>query len=140
MHFALCTRFLFSRYEIQLLFQPSAARARVHEFLGDLQRRFVDRNEMAVDDWENELECAEVLEKAGARKVNAYATHPSFPQKSWRKFIGRNVKLYLTNSCPEVIEEMQKYFVSGADLEIISLAPAIATEIINWKNRKRCKI
>ena len=92
------------------------------------------REVMIVDDLilsgSTMLECVEVLTRAGASRVYAYATHGSFPQGSWQKFLARSVKLYLTNSCPEVIEEMEKYFVSGTDLEIISLAPTIAKEII----------
>ncbi len=76
------------------------------------------------------LECAKVLFAAGALSVGAYATHPVFPKKNWSDFAEDGIRLYLTNSCPEIVAQISNDFLLQ-EPEIISLAPVIIDIIDN---------
>lgn len=72
------------------------------------------------------LECARVLNDAGAVKVKAYATHGVFPQESWRKFVDQNIALNITNSCPQSIAGIDKNLIECGEITILSLFSEIA--------------
>jgi phosphoribosylpyrophosphate synthetase len=81
------------------------------------------------------LGCAEVLKNEGAVSVGAYATHAVFPSKNWQDFREAGVSLYLTDSCPVTIAEIRNDpAMQPEDMEVISLAPAIAKEIFRNGN------
>jgi ribose-phosphate pyrophosphokinase len=72
------------------------------------------------------LECEQKLLDAGALEVLAYATHPVFPENSWKKFIHSNVtKVVVTDSCPKTVAAIQ----GQTKFQIISLAQKIANVI-----------
>jgi len=78
------------------------------------------------------LECSKVLYEYGALSVGASATHPVFPKKNWNDFAKAGIKLYLTNSCPEIVAQIRDdRFQEPGDVEIVSLAPAIIDIIGN---------
>ena len=73
------------------------------------------------------FECARVLRAAGARNVDAYATHVSEPDQGWKKFDGGIIRtLYMTDSCPEAV----KAVVGNPHVEVLGLADSIFNAIV----------
>lgn len=72
------------------------------------------------------IECRAVLMRHGAAKVSAYATHGSFPQDSWKRFLGAGFeKVWITDSCPHTARK-----VAGLEpFEVLTLADSIARVI-----------
>lgn len=77
------------------------------------------------------LECAKVLDSFGAAKVSAYATHGVFPGKSWTKFVDNHIDLYITNSCPQSISQIDKTFIESGEINILSLYSEIVNVTFN---------
>ncbi|KAL2903361.1 Ribose-phosphate pyrophosphokinase 3 mitochondrial [Bienertia sinuspersici] len=75
-----------------------------------------------------------VLAAHGAAKISAYVTHGIFPNKSWERFkhdtagtlpCGRNDILWITDSCPLTVKEVN----NRPPFEVISLAGSIAASL-----------
>src|SRR3989344_6109722 len=75
------------------------------------------------------LECAEVLDRAGAASVSAYVTHAVFPKKSYRRMSAFPfANFWVTDSCPETIKDLE-YDVTN--FWVHSLAEPIASMLLN---------
>jgi ribose-phosphate pyrophosphokinase len=77
------------------------------------------------------LECAKVLRSDGAARVSAYATHGIFTGGSWRNFMDNGINLYVTNSCPSVIKNIDKTFIESGEIKVLSLFAEIASATSN---------
>lgn len=74
------------------------------------------------------LECREILLKAQAKEISAYATHGVFPNDSWRNFLPDLFShFWITDSCPETVKKIS----SEKKFEILSLATRIAGILSN---------
>jgi ribose-phosphate pyrophosphokinase len=72
------------------------------------------------------LECKNALLAAGAASVSAYATHGSFPDEAWKKFVDAGFnKVWITDSCPWTVAAV----ADNPTFEILSLDASIARVI-----------
>lgn len=67
------------------------------------------------------LECRTALLEAGAIKVSAYVTHAIFPRDSWKRFIGKMEKFFITNSHPtaQKIKDVEPFEVLSLTDDLI---------------------
>lgn len=69
------------------------------------------------------IECRNLLMKAGAKKVSAWATHGVFAKDSYLKFTPDLFDhVWITDSCAQTVEKVSKQ----KNFEVLSLAPLIA--------------
>lgn len=74
------------------------------------------------------IECCKALLASGATAVSAYATHGSFPQDSWKKFVGAGfANVWVTDSCPKTVAKL----AGTAPFEVLSLDRSIARVIFD---------
>src|SRR3989339_89168 len=74
------------------------------------------------------MECRDVLIKAGAKKISAYAAHGIFPEESWKKFTKELFEyVWITDSCPwmvDIVKDIKPF-------EILSIKDLIVNVITN---------
>jgi ribose-phosphate pyrophosphokinase len=78
------------------------------------------------------IECCKALLEHGAAKVSAFATHGSFPQESWKKFLNAGfAHVWVTDSCPKIAAKVE----GTAPFEILSLNESLARVILDQDDR-----
>jgi len=68
------------------------------------------------------LECKMALSAAGAAQTSLYATHPVFPDASWRRFLDKGFRrIWVTDSCPTTAHAAR----NARSFEVLSQAPLL---------------